>query len=477
MDANDSVQGAALADGRTIEFLDAAEVPLQPTCEINLGKGKANDWPLQDSLAQRAFEMGNRAGVRQYLSVYLPWTPDLLEKAYAGQEDLQAEWCLMLWEMAALLEKNGALDLTRMRLEQFGYQALARVYEQEPAQSTRLRGLEQSYRLAFRRWQGRIVNPDNAVYFLENDLRETREEAMNRLLWQQTDDGRERLWRFLREHPRGREAVTNVAERWYLPRYDLATAERLRGALGSSRQGQAKGGFLDDGSDRLLRVVRWSHWFVIVVLAVYLMVAVWPAAGAALGARGNWLTWVWMGVYAFGGIPWLLYMIASRRPDTTTPRLAAGILLAAIGTALQQNWGGLTSFVYGGPPAKRFVVVLVLVIFVLVATWGFLFSRIVRVTERRWNDPAVHRRCLLVLLRGLALAFLVSLLLVDLLGTSYVESHRCSTNSHSLWAACVPGAIGYTFPGLVLVLMSFILFVGVLAQLVIEERALTEAVL
>jgi len=183
-------------------------------------------------------------------------------------------------------------------------------------------------------------------------------------------------------------------------------------------------------------------------------------------------------VYILCGLPLLLFWLVSGRPNTSIPRLWAGTLVAVAGTILQQNWEAMMVFAHG-----RTIALGALCAFLLLAAYRVLLDKVRQTTDFEgavnsglrslWHDPA-HRRCLEVWYRGLTLAFLVSLLLTDLLGDSYLgDSPQHSQASWMVWR--LEGLIGHTYPALVILFTALTLFAGIFVQLLWEEKPITEA--
>jgi hypothetical protein len=192
-------------------------------------------------------------------------------------------------------------------------------------------------------------------------------------------------------------------------------------------------------------------------------------------------------VYLLCGLPPLLFWFFSGRPDTSTPRLWAGILIAVVGTIMQQNWEAMMAFAH-----RRVMVLGGLCAFLLLTAYRVLLVKVRHTTGFegamagdggvrgfwKWltalqHDPA-HRRCCAVWYQGLMLAFLISLLLTDLLGDSYLRK-TCGPRQTSGLAWRLPGLIDHTYPALVVLFTALTLFAGIFVQLLAEEKPLTEA--
>jgi hypothetical protein len=215
----------------------------------------------------------------------------------------------------------------------------------------------------------------------------------------------------------------------------------------------------------------------LVVILGYVVLSAIPGAAGEMA----WLRWAMMGIYVACGLPPAVAWLTSRPPDTSTPRLLAGVLVALVGTVLQQNWTGVAHFVSAQP-----LPMVALSAGILIAAFKVLLGKVRRTTEIEspsaglrlastavlsptwWRDLAV-RRSRAIWTRGLVLSFLLSLLVTDLVGDAYLSVSEAVT-----WR--LTGAFGHTYPGLVLLFTALLLFTGVFAQFLWEEEPITEGV-
>jgi hypothetical protein len=288
-----------------------------------------------------------------------------------------------------------------------------------------------------------------------------------------------------------------------LPRYDLTTAERLKAALQNAERKQAAAYQKNARSDgQAKKPLAWvwhpiktaaaSGWDGLVAVSRWLLTKISKYAlmgGGCLGIvyflvyylKGQFqglfgdfyglLGWVSPLVISDPGaqgfasaVYWLtivhaLHWFFGGAPDTSLPRLRAGMLLGVVGTLLQQNWDALMEFSVQYPVALWGLVTAL----TLVAGQS-LYTRINAAIGM--NKRVVWQRSWSLLWRALCLAFVLSFILVDLLSGSYIQEPPC---------ASIPGMVTGTYPSLVLLFTAILLFAGIFAQLLGEERPLTEA--
>lgn len=500
-------------------------------------KQSGRNWPTESDFASWSQQVIDAVKQRNFLAEFtkqFAWYPLVIAGCYRHELERRARLAIAFLQVCEQLADATLLPAQAM-LTRLAYTAVADLYEMEPAESSRLPALEQCFRRLFRQWQPTITNNEQSWLFAypkpllkeeigievhatpdfadAGKIAAHREAAMLELLTDQAAEQPPRLRRFFRQKPQGQEAVRLLIERWFLPRYDLFNAERLKKALGGVRHeirhkpSDPITGYLPEPSTggqgwrkaagRILWLLMALYWIRGILLPLG-----WPTLEA--------YTPVWSGlaglVYGLSAIPFL-YWLASPRPDTGMPRLVAGILLAAVGAILQQRWDALLHFAYPDSCAllNRFVLLGLGFAFVLAAGKLMLY-KVRRATgyenlplppsagdsanqsfghhsrqwvtslwtglwTRLWGDEAAKRTGLVVG-RGLTLAFALSLLLVDMFAQSYLES---------LPPGCcpiptLPGFFGQSYPMLVFFLTSLLLFSGIFTQFIWEEKALTEAV-
>ena len=467
--------GLLITDGGTKwEWCTVAGKSLAPPLILALtevftaaaGEGR---WPSAQRFSELAVASTEQGDER--LARFLPWAPLLNDALYADDAERRARLATVLLQLVRAYNDPGLLE-TQHRLERQLYTALAELYER-PDRARRLQGLPGALRGAFRDWQAVITQPHGSRIFGDADPEGAREEAMLDTLTIKAD-GRRRLWRALRENEQGRETVRLLVERWFLPRYDLARAEQLKAAVNRADAG----GYLDARPPRAAWLARWSEPLVFVVMALYLVIgiAVWRAdTGRSEPDVARSLALLLL--YAACGLPAAIAWLSADRPDTSTPRLLAGILAAVVGTILHQNLEAMARFGRDRPEA-----LVLLAAGLLIAAYRVLLVKIRRTLGatasrpttnghlgarwRAWWQERANVRCRVIWLRGLALAFLVSLLLTDWLGDYYLPTGVVPS---------LPGAVGHTYPALVCLFTQLLLFAGVFVQLLWEERPITEA--
>lgn len=472
---------------------------VEPVLQLRGEKGRT-PWPRLskfESQAAKIVQEATAAGFMSQLQLFLPHLASLIKLAWESDVPSQARAALLFAAVARTQADVPALRPARFALERLAYQTVAKVYETSDP-SSQEDTLAACYRATFRGWQAAIASPELRWLFGLEPADEghggpdatprrpdaRREQAMLDLLTYE-NASRRRLWRFLREKTEGQETVCMLVERWYLPRYDLAEAEQLKTALISLRSRSsdqtADAGYLDAPTWRRWFGLRAIPWIFGLAAVWYVLLALLWGQGAIAGAP--WTSLVWLDLAALYLVVGLLALIwlTGGRPDTSSPRLLAGILVGVLGTVLQQDWGRLACLASEQPIA----VVALAAAFVL-ASYKVLLQKIYSATglwlevkptdsaqqpwSRWWHNEA-NQRCRTVLLRGLMIAFLLSVALTDLLGNAYVEG----TPATSCTPLALPGLIGSTYPGLVLLFTPLLLFAGVFTQLIWQDQPITEA--
>ena len=303
-------------------------------------------------------------------------------------------------------------------------------------------------------------------------------------------DGSRRLRALFRGSAWGREWVATLIQGWFLPRYDLDSTERLKRMLGAGRWSVSPAGD-EAGSDNAGRLGGWSwpallaKWGLIAILllmGLYFAMALFCRGGCD---AGELLARRLACLVAGAGLLQLPHWFAGGAPDTSLPRLRAGMFLGVVGTLLQQNWDNLLQFGYEHPLALWLVVA-----GLFVAAFQVLEAKVAATTvpdERMpkgmgeqllellpWRWPQTRRRSGSILWRALALSFALGLLLVDLLGDSYTATLPKAWDG-AWMARSLPGISGATYPSLVLLFTAILLFAGIFGQLLWDEKPLTEA--
>lgn len=465
-----------------------------------------------------------------------PWVPLLIEASTQDDPDQTRRAILALLFVQLIPSDDPDLRLTLLHLRRIAYLALVECYEQASVHSLRRDRMEEALYPALYAWQGEIVSHERSFYFskgfpfndIEDEVRvcyfhssdtvnprheseQQRELAMVHLLASQDDatgesarsPKRDSLHSFFIQTSWGRDTIHRLIQGWFLPRYDLTTAERLKAALQNAERRQAaayRQNARSDGQAKKLLARVWhpvktaaasgwdglaavSRWVLprsskyalmgggclgIVYFLVYYL------NGQFQGLFGDFyglLGWASLpmipdpgaqgfasAVYGLTGVH-ALHWFFGGAPDTSLPRLRAGMLLGVIGTLLQQNWDALMEFSVQHP----------------VALWGLaaalalvagqsLYTRIN--VAIGMNKRVVWQRSWSLFWRALCLAFVLSFILVDILSGSYIEEPPC---------ASLPGLVTGTYPSLVLLFAVILLFSGIFAQLLGEERPLTEA--
>jgi len=155
--------------------------------------------------------------------------------------------------------------------------------------------------------------------------------------------------------------------------------------------------------------------------------------------------------------------------------------VALVGVILQQNWAGLARFAEETPWLAG-----LLGLIIVSAAFRVLLGKVRRALGTEWPPPGraandliglaraglrdlAIRRTAAIWRRGLAAAFLLSLLVTDLLGDIYLAEGAGRLIRF-------PGAVGHIYPGLALLFAALLLFAGVFVQLLWEERPITEGI-
>lgn len=465
---------------RTWELCDKRGDPFHPRRVIDLGQVLDRvdiSWPSLQALVSQAQRIVHESeAFREDLRNALPWIPALISQMYLDSAEHRARLALLFWYVVRVLN-DPLLIATQAHLERLAYHSLCDVYEAEPQESDRFQAVKQAWREAFHAWYATLSDSNRASVF-EPDAPRQRETAMWEALTLQDAQGR-RLRRFFRETRPGQETVRRLIEQWFLPRYDLARAERLKTAVRAASRDSETGGYLEKPAWLGARGVFISRSFTLAILVAYLLAGCQPVRNHLAPARWAPPAWLIMtAVYILCGLPPLLFWLVSGRPNTSIPRLWAGTLVAVAGTILQQNWEAMMVFAH-----ERAIALGALCAFLLLAAYRVLLDKVRQTTgfegvvdsglRSLWRDPA-HRRCLEVWYRGLTLAFFVSLLLTDLLGDSYLR--EATQHSQSPWMVWrLEGLIGHTYPALVILFTALTLFAGIFVQLLWEEKPITEA--
>lgn len=477
---------------RRWELLDKTVMPLSPPLVIELGQTLEHvgeGWPSSDTLAAQAQQIVQDAGIhKEDFRNYLPWMAEFIRQVYPEEAEHRARLALLLLGVVRRLE-DPLLTETRVRLERLAYNSLSEVYEVEAADGNRFQAVERAWREAFHTWYVTLTNPNRAWVF-KPQVPQQRERALLDALTLE-EDGRRRFRRFFRETQPGRETIRVLIERWFLPRYDLRQAEQLKHAVHTVTQNPEAAGYVGDSRGLWVSIVYWSRRLTWVLLGVYLFISYQLVWGWVEQAGWDYLApRFMMGLYILCVLPTFLYWLTSGRPDTSTPRLWAGILVAVVGTIMQQSWGAMMTLAH-----ERVIALVALCAFLLATAYRVLLTKVRQATGFEGAKPSIsrkdlneklrafrqdpaHRRCMTLVERGLALSFLVSLLLTDLFGDSYLAQmdekkvNNLRQASSLVWD--LPGLVGHTYPALVILFTALTLFAGIFAQLLWEEKPITE---
>lgn len=466
-----------LAEGGHWTFLDPAGGEQAVAQAGEILHGIPTSWPAPVKFGALADEIYDETGAK--LAPYLPWAPALIAEVYAGKCEQQARLAGLFAALLARYDEAG-LSPTRLRLQKLAYHALAQVYEAEDATSGRLALLAEGLKRALSAWYTALADDNLAWCFGPADPQAGREAEMWALLADEVD-GRRRLRRLFRETPEGRAAARRVAERWFLPRYDLHAAEQVKRALRDLTPDGREGGYLDGPVGFLAGLSRLSERALL--LALLICAVAWLIGGYGGGdvQTAGPIPLLGLLYLALGAGPALSWLLGDT-PDTSTPRLLAGILVALVGVIMQQNWAGLALFADTHPlwaagigfaiAVAALRVLLGKVRRALGAEWppadGARRGPLGR--ARAWARDLAVRRTAALWGRGLAAAFLLSLVVSDLLGDFYLGPEIGPRLIR------FPGAVGHIYPGLALFFTALLLFAGVFVQLLWEEKPLTEGI-
>jgi len=487
-------------DAAAWEWLDEGGSAFAPPARVDLGpweRGLGTDWPSFETLLGQAAALRERGGTM--LRAHLGGPPELIPAYCRGlpeSTERTARLALLFGQVASEFA-DVRLRPVQLALERLAYRALAALYEAEPDGSERRPLLRDALKSALRAWQATVANDDRIWFFESKDVQAQgtaqdqadapsaeaallRESAMWEILTIETGQGR-RLRRLFRESTEGHAAVRRLAERWCLRRCDLAGAEQLKTALRSLARDGPAGGYLDAPPALLVRLARGGER--LALLLGLACVAGWLAL--AVREANPWrdmaqLPVLWLLYLLCGATPALSWLRAGA-PDTSAPRLLAGILVALVGVIMQQQWDKLALFADGQP-----LLAAGLALLIIVAAFRVLLSKVQvtlgalpmkadrppgSVIKRvcAWWSSAAVLRTRIIWQRGLAVALLLSLLVTDLLGDIYLAEVAGRLIRF-------PGAVGHIYPGLALLFAALMLFAGVFAQLLWEERPITEGI-
>lgn len=464
-------------------------------------------WPSEAALDRQIGLIHTAGG--DWLKALLPWTPLLVIANTQDDRNTKRRAILALLFAGVISTDNPPPDLrfALFQLRRLAYESLADLCESEPAHRAEM---ESALRRSLYAWQEEIVKAERSAFFglgfptvfldqphpqskdrprsrceygVENPSQTLyrREGAMLDLLTK--GDEKRRLRAIFRDSLRGREAARTLIQRWFLPHYDMEMAESLKYAAHDAASDAQNGGRLT-GWPKLAMLAHWAHWLTLLLGGVYFALSSWPVHEMLDGRVFVWLT----GAVYLLGLGQATHWAFGGWPDTSLPRLRAGMLLAVIGTLLQQNWDNLLNFAFTHLGAMLLVCLALLLAAYQVLTakigvaldWhrgdgvqGGLLPWLRDLVGQRSTLP--HRRGRPVLLRSLSSAFLFSLLLVDWLGSSYVSSPPAPAGN-GWFALSLPGMWGNTYPSLVLLFTAILLFAGIFGQLLWDEKPLTEAV-
>lgn len=462
-------------------------------------------WPSDAALDAQTQKM--RADGGGWLADLLPWTPYLIVGSCRAEKERKRAALLALLFAGLIAEDDPELRITLFHLRRLAWENLAALYENPEKKHPP--EMEAALRRALYAWQDEIARQERRGFFAltlaeqedqaegkrflrvhevedRAEIQSRREEAMKDVLLT-GPDGQRRLRALFRDSEWGEEMARALIRRWFLPRYDLDVAERLKRSLGVGRWSapQTRDDAESDNAGRIggwswpALLAKWSLIGVLLLMVIFFGLAFRCKAGC--DATVDPISWLVVGC----GLLQLPHWFIGGAPDTSLPRLRAGIFLGVVATVLQQNWDNLLEFSYEHPLALCLVA-----IGLFVAAFQVLEAKVAGATtpdERAtkgvkeqllallpWLWPQARRRSGSILWRGLALSFGLSLLLVDLLGDSYVETSRQAQEGAWL-ARSLPGISGGTYPSLVLLFTAILLFAGIFGQLLWEEKSLTEA--
>ncbi|MBX3002046.1 MAG: hypothetical protein KF893_26210 [Caldilineaceae bacterium] len=475
------------------------------------------DWPTDAALAGQRDRI--RAAGGDWLADLLPWTPHLIVGVCRDEEDRKRAARLTLLFAGLVTEDDPVLRITLFHLRRLAWQNLAELYE---TATKRVRSqMEAVLRRSLYAWQDEIARQERRgffrltlaeqeaqaegkrflrVYEVEDrtGIQDRREQAMKDVLLTGAG-GQRRLRALFRDSDWGKEMATSLLQGWFLPRYDLDMAERLKVAAQTEGWLAGWGRFARFSVRALMGGVSLAFLYFVFWLVVwrFLPAAQWVGVDwVTWGSRSllealinplsqksalDWLEWTNRGlacaVYVVV-IVQVVYWLLPGAPDISLPRLRAGMFLGVVGTLLQQNWNGLLHFSLIHPLALGF-----LCAGLGAVSWQVLLAKVAAAMgpepisyDRRTQGsaPTALGRCWDVFWRAGALAFLLSFLLVDFLSDSYLV---CQQETVFICeAAKAPGVVAGTYPSLVLLFTAILLFAGIFGQLLWDEKPLTEAV-
>lgn len=504
----------------TWEFYPSANADERHTLRFVSGPIQMEGWIGERELLARAHELYQTG--QDWLRLYLPWLPLLIVAATRPLGN-PVEACrrrALLAMVAAeviYLYEDPDLDATKRHLARLAYTSVADYYEMETALSTPQRRMRASVGRWLHRWLSILALKESSGFFAEGmpqaseraaasgcepskvlvytftperDPLVAQESAMHDVLFvaerqpetSEVVPGRERLRRYFREDAEGRRRARELVRSWYLPRYDLDEAEKIKQTLHSAEDNPTDGGYLHGWSGRA-RLSRWAHRGLLGLGFFYLLLFLFPPLAA-------WPTaWLIGGAYVLGVLQ-APHWILSGQPDTSLPRLRAGMLLAVVGTLLQQNWDNLLDFSY-----RHAVPMLVIALILVVVSFQVLFTKVAntlhwegsrffgagrslrREAMRLWRSLP-WRRSFFVLRRELSISFLLSIALMDLMGGSYIEAKKIGElqGLSMVWPTfSAAGVLSHTYPALVLFFSAILLFAGIFSQILWDEKPMTGA--
>lgn len=474
------------------ELCEFDGISFQPPRILNLEVETAQNrfWPRETALDAQVKQVRTAGG--EWLADLLPWIPHLIVGSCREESQIKRKALLALLFAGQIRSDDPGLGLTFFRLNALAYESLINLFESESGHRSEM---EATLHRVFSVWQEEILSDERSrffgqgmpalfpeehlaekrtlyrVYGLERGecTQSRRERAMGDLLLTGSAQG-EGLRLFFQQSAWGWEVVGALIQRWFLPRYDLDMAERLKVAVRT-------GGQLAGWAWPARIAVNGLRFGL--VLALLYGVFFWrllPDLQRAAGAWSGALVWGFsLLVYAMLTAQ-LIHWLRTGAPDTSLPRLRAGMFVGVVGTLLQQNWNGLLAFSLHHPYALG---VLCIVLFMI--AWQVLRAKVAAAVGpesqadswRNWLDSLATRRCWAVFWRAGALAFLLSFILIDFLSDSYLA---CGTGKE---IACslspVAGIVGGTYPSLVLLFTAILLFAGIFGQLLWDEKPMTEA--
>lgn len=452
-------------------------------------------WPTEQAFDQQVETIRQSCG--SWLAAFLPWTPLLICALCREESTPHRQAYLSILFLGLTSPEIPELRQARFHLQRLAFLALAEMDEKEEAESRRQEWLPLLHRTVYG-WQEEIVRAERGGFFAQGyptvppdalepahkmravyEARDSagvhllREEAMADLLT--VGSGPSRLRRLLRETVWGRDVVRSLIQGWFLPHSDLVRAEQLKAAVDSASKKTGQSGELRS-AQHLARLAAWCRSVILFLAIIYVLLS--------LRILSPWLTWLpgkWVvgAVYLFA-LGEVSHWVWGGWPDTSLPRLRAGILLAVVGTLLQQNWSNLLAFAYMHPLSMSlvsagFILAAYQALIVKIGVGiGWLGYESSRGSGWRWRGLP-HRRAQALLGRALSTSFAFSLLLVDLMGDSYVDKVP-DLHAGAWWLSIVPGWVTGTYPALVLLFTAILLFAGIFSQLLWEDKPITEAV-